>query len=219
MGAPVGPTGCAATAEQPRPWTIGLSYGFSDTRLLFVGHGRVRVQQWASSASLVATLKDGTVLGGSVGALMGGHIVGADERWSIEPGVVWSLTAGRRLFGQRPAIPFLLLIGTFSGSSTRTRSLGLLAGGQAVPLHAFDGKLDLSVGWTLGEAFSPYLAVRGFGGPVLWRIEGERVIGSDLYHVSLAVGFNLSLASRVAVYFDGAFVGLRSLGGGVSVRF
>ena len=216
MGAPVGPTGCTATAEEPRPWTIGLSYGFSDTRLVFVGEGRFRIQQWASAASFVAALKNGTVLGASVGALMGGRLAHADQQWTIEPGVVWSLTAGRRFFGQRPAIPFLLVIGTFSGSSTRTRHGG---SGETTPLHAFDGKLDLSVGWTLGEAFSPYLAVRGFGGPVLWRIDGERVLGGDVYHVSLAVGFNLSLANRVALYFDGAFLGLRSLGGGVSVRF
>ena len=216
MGAPVGPTGCTATAEAPRPWTIGLSYGYSDTRLVFVGEGRFQIQQWASAASFVAALKNGTVLGASVGALMGGRLARADEQWSIEPGVVWSLTAGRRFFGQRPAIPFLLVMGTFSGSSTRTRNVERR---ETTPLHAFDGKLDLSVGWTLGEAFSPYLSVRGFGGPVLWRIDGERVLGGDLYHVSLALGFNLSLANRVALYFDGAFLGLRSLGGGVSVRF
>ena len=216
MGAPVGPTGCTATAEQPRPWTIGLSYGFSDTRLVFLGHGRFRLQQWASAASFVAALKNGTVLGASVGALMGGRIVQPSEQWTIEPGVVWSLTAGRRFFGQRAAIPFLLVIGTFSGSSTRTRQVST---GERTPLHAFDGKLDLSVGWTLGESFSPYLSVRGFGGPALWKIDGERVLGGDVYHVSLAAGFNLSLANRVALYFDGAFVGLRSLGGCVSVRF
>jgi hypothetical protein len=216
VGAPVGPTGCTATADDPRPWTIGLSYGFSDTRLVFIGHGRFRVRQWASAASFVAVLKNGSVLGASVGALMGGRIEQPDEQWTIEPGVVWSLTAGRRFFGQRPAIPFLLVIGTFSGSSTRTRQLST---SETTPLHAFDGKLDLSVGWTLGEAFSPYLAVRGFGGPALWRIDGEQALGGDLYHVSLALGFNLSLANRVALYFDGAFLGLRSLGGGVSVRF
>jgi hypothetical protein len=219
VGAPVGPTGCTATAEDPRRWTVGLAYGFSDTRLVFLGHDRVRLRQWASAASFVAVLDNGTLLGASLGAVMGGRIDGlgsSSEQWTIDPGVVWSLTAGRRFFGQRPAVPFLLVLGTFSGSSTRTRRV---FDGELVPLHAFDGKLDLTVGWTIGESFSPYLAVRGFGGPVLWQIEGERAIGGDLYHVSLALGFNLSLANRVALYFDGAFLGLRSLGGGVSFRF
>lgn len=218
MGAPVGPTGCTATAEEPRRWTVGLSYGFSDTRLIFLGRtaDRARIQQWASAASFVAALDNGTVLGVSLGALMGGRIASASEQWTIDPGVVWSLTTGRRFFGQRPAIPFLLVLGTLSGSSTRTRRM---SDGELVPLHAFDGKIDLGLGWTIGEAFSPYLAVRGFGGPVLWRIDGEQAIGGDLYHVSLALGFNLSLANRVALYFDGAFLGLRSLGGGVSLRF
>jgi hypothetical protein len=216
VAAPVGPTGCTVTAEKPRPWNIGLSYGFSDTRLIFPDHGRFRVQQWASVASFVAALKNGTVLGASVGGLMGGYIFQPSRQWTIEPGVVWSLTAGRRFFGQRPAIPFLLVIGTLSGSSARTREV---SNGDTTPLHAFDGKIDLSVGWTLGGTFSPYLAVRGFGGPVLWRIDGERALGGDLYHVSTAVGFNLSLPNRMALYFDGAFLGMRSLGGGVSVRF
>jgi hypothetical protein len=195
---------------------VGLSYGFSDTRLVFPGHGRFRTQQWASAASLLRVVDGSTVVGGSVGILLGGLIRGTDEQWTVEPGVVWSLTAGRRFLGQRPGIPFLLLVGTLSGSSARTRSL---SSATTTALHAFDGKIDLSVGWTLGEAFSPYLAVRAFGGPVLWRIDGQRVFGTDLYHVSVAAGFNLSLDNRFGLYFDGAFVGMRGLGGGASVRF
>lgn len=195
---------------------MGLSYGFSDTRLLFVGGDRFRFRQWASAASFLATLPDGLVLGASVGALMGGLAEGSADRWVIEPGLVWALTVGRRWFGTEAKIPFLLMVGTISGSSTRTRRL---SDGQGAPLHAFDGKIDLSVGWTLGEAWSPYLAVRAFGGPVVWRIDGQTLIGSDLYHVSLAAGFNLSLSNRVSLYFDGAFVGMRSLGGGASLRF
>jgi hypothetical protein len=167
-------------------------------------------------ASFLAALEDGTIVGGSIGALAGGRISQPGEAWTIEPGVFWSLSAARRWLGQRPAIPYLLLVGTVSGSSTRTRAQ---TSGVTTPLHAFDGRADFSVGWTLGEAFSPYLAVRAFGGPVLWRIAGARALGTDLYHVSLAAGFNLSLADRVGLYFDGAFLGLRSLGGGVSLRF
>jgi len=164
----------------------------------------------------LTTLADGTVLGASVGALMGGRIDGRADGWVLDPGVVWALTAGRRYFATRPRIPFLLVVGTVSGSSTNTARL---SDGERAPLHAFDGKIDLSVGWTLGEAWSPYLAVRAFGGPIVWRVEGERMIGGDLYHVSVAAGFNLNVANRVSLYFDGAFVGMRSLGGGASVRF
>lgn len=156
------------------------------------------------------------MLGASVGPLAGGRIDGQGDSWAIRPGVVWSLTAGRRFFASKPAIPFLLVLGTLSGSSTRTRRA---SDGESAPLNAFDGKIDLSVGWILGEVFSPYLALRAFGGPAFWRIDGERTTGTDLYHVSLALGFNLSLANRVGVYFDAAPLGLRSLGGGVSVRF
>ena len=150
-------------------------------------------------------------MGGSVDGLRG-----LDETWTIRPGVIWSFTVARRFFGTKPKIPYLLVVGTFSGSSTSTRrgSDGEIAG-----LHALDAKADLSFGWTLGEAFSPYLAVRAFGGPVFWRQSGAALLGSDLYHVSVATGFNLTIANRASLYFDGAFVGMRGLSGGAAVRF
>lgn len=221
MSAPVGPAGCraAAPAEEPRPFTIGLSYGFSDTKLIFSNDTRHRFRQSAYSLSFLAALEGGTVLGGAVGPHMGGRVDGlrgSDESFTIRPGVVWSFTVARRLFGTKATIPFLLVVGTFSGSSASTRRE---SDGEAAGLHAFDAKVDLSVGWTLGEAFSPYLALRAFGGPVLWRLDDARVLGSDLYHLSGAVGFNLTVANRVSLYFDGAFVGMRGLSGGAAVRF
>jgi hypothetical protein len=212
----------ATSTEKRRPFAIGLGFGFSDTRMIFVDAGRYRFRQSAYTLSFVGVLKNGLVLGAAIGPHMGGTIDGLGrggpiDTWTIRPGVVWSLTVARRFFASKPEIPFLLVVGTFSGSSTSTRreSDGATAG-----LHAFDVKADVSMGWTIGGSFSPYLAVRGFGGPALWRgVEGQRIIGGDLYHVSLAAGFNLTIVNRVSAYFDGAFVGMRGLSGGVAVRF
>ena len=150
--------------------------------------------------------------------LAGGEIatLDASESWTIQPGFVWSFTVAQRFFGDKPAIPFLLVAGTFSGSNSST-----IRGsdGERVGLHALDAKLDLSVGWTLGESWSPYLALRGFGGPVFWRVGGVDTLGTDAYHVSLALGYTLALGERVSLYFDGAPLGLRSLSGGANVRF
>jgi len=172
--------------------------------------------QWAYSLSFVAVLKRGTVLGGALGPLAGGDLYGAGDRWQLRPGVVWSFTIARRFLGTRPAVPFLLVAGIFSGSSASTVRL---SDGQRVGLHALDAKADLSLGWTLGDAWSPYLAVRAFGGPVFWRPDDQLRLGSDLYHVSVAAGFNLNIANRVSVYFDGAFLGMRGLSGGLALRF
>ena len=167
---------------------------------------------------MLRALTKGPVLGASLGVLGGGRIdeLGGPGSWEIQPGFVWSLTVAQRFFGNNPQIPFLLLVGTVSGSNSRTIHSST---GELVGLHALDTKLDLSFGWTIGEAWSPYLAVRGFGGPVFWRVDGRSVIGGDAYHFSVAAGYNLSIRDRVSVYFDGAFVGFRSLGGGLSVRF
>jgi hypothetical protein len=221
VAAPVGPTGCATNPEQARlPFAIGFGYGFSDTKLILATDGsRYRFQQSAYTASFIGTLESGTVLGAAVGPHMGGQADGvrkSTEHYVIRPGVVWALTIGRRFFGSKPTMPYLLVVGTFSGSSTsiRRESDGELAG-----LHAFDAKADVSMGWTLGEAFSPYAAVRAFGGPVLWEQDGKYRLAGDLYHVSLACGFNLSIGHRVSAYFDGAFLGARGLSGGFAVRF
>lgn len=188
---------------------------------MFADVGRFRVQQSVYTASFVVTLlnKKGTVLGVAVGPHAGGRIDGLrdiDERWQIDPGVVWAFTVARRWFGSKPEIPFLLLVGTFSGSWTRTTRASDQLRGRIL---AFDSKIDLAVGWTLGEAFSPYLSVRGFGGPVLWRQQGHTDFGGDLYHVSLACGFNLAVGERASAFFDGAFLGARGLSGGFGLRF
>lgn len=171
----------------------------------------------------MATTKKGGVYGASVGPHMGGEIDGlrgVDKSWRIRPGVVWSLFFARRWFGTKAEIPYLLLVGTFSGSHTSTEQLlDTTVIAERAGLHAIDTKADLSLGWTLGEAWSPYLAVRAFGGPVFWKQQGEAMTGTDLYHVSVAAGFNLTVANRVSVFFDGAFAGLRGLSGGFSVRF
>lgn len=223
MSPPVGQAGCSATAEGSRPFALALAYGFSDTKLVFLEHGRHRFRQEVWTLSFVGALKDGTVLGVAIGPNAGGRIDGlrgveAGEQWEIRPGFVWALTVARRWFGTRPESPFLLVVGTLSGSSTSTVRASDRVRGS---LHAFDIKGDVSFGWTLGEAFSPYLAVRMFGGPVLWRERdaSETAFGTDLYHVSLACGFNLSLDDRFSLFFDGAFVGARGLGGGAGVRF
>jgi hypothetical protein len=150
---------------------------------------------------------------------MGGRADGvrkSTEHYEIRPGVVWALTIGRRWFGSKPAMPYLLVIGTFSGSLASTRRE---SDGQIGTLLAFDNKADVSMGWTIGEAFSPYLAVRAFGGPILWKQDGQQRLAGDLYHVSLACGFNLNIDNRVSAFFDGAFLGARGLSGGFAVRF
>jgi hypothetical protein len=163
--------------------------------------------------------KSGTVLGAAVGPHMGGRADGvrrSTEHYEIRPGVVWALTIARRWFGTKPAMPYLLVIGTFSGSVASTRRE---SDGQIASMVAFDNKADVSMGWTIGEAFSPYVAVRAFGGPILWKQDGRQRLAGDLYHVSLACGFNLNIDNRVSAYFDGAFLGARGLSGGVAVRF
>ena len=191
--------------------------------MIFSNNTRFRIQQAVYPLSFVATLKNGTVLGGSVGPNVGGELQGLrglDETWRLRPGLLWSFTVARRFFGTEPQIPYLLVVGTFGGSHTSTEQL-LADGseGERAGFHALDGRADLSMGWTLGEAWSPYLSVRAFGGPVFWQREDAPVTGTDLYHVSVAAGFNLTIKNRVSVFFDGAFLGLRGLSGGFSVRF
>ncbi|KIG16496.1 hypothetical protein DB30_04409 [Enhygromyxa salina] len=209
-----------AAETRRRPFSLGVSYGFSDTRLVFVNAGRYRFRQSAYALSFVAALNNGLVLGAAVGPHMGGRVNGLrgapTDSWEIRPGVVWSLTVARRYFGAKPEIPYLLIVGTLSGSSASTRRA---SDREQAGIHALDVKGDVSVGWTLGEAWSPYLAVRGFGGPVFWNQGDQRLIGSDLYHVSVAAGFNLAIGDQAAIYFDGAFVGMRGLSGGASLRF
>lgn len=83
---------------------------------------------------------------------------------------------------------------------------------------AFDMRLGGRAGWLVGDKFFPYGAVRIFGGPVNWELEGENVTGSDIYHYQVALGASLQLGP-VGIYADWAGLGEKAISAGLSTAW
>lgn len=96
--------------------------------------------------------------------------------------------------------------------------LGKAMAPSSVSLFAFDIRLGLTVGKTFWNVLSPYAAVRAFGGPVIWNIDGQTRTGTDLRHFQIALGMVSSLPRGFDLFAEAAPGGERTvtIGGGVS---
>ena len=64
---------------------------------------------------------------------------------------------------------------------------------------------------------SPYIAVRAFGGPVIWSIDGETRTGTDKRHFQIAAGMVSNLPRGFDLFAEVAPFAERAvtIGGGV----
>jgi len=155
-------------------------------------------------------------LRGSIGGVLNGTLGRPGERYLLGPGVVGALGARYRILQPKGAIPFvdvnLVLAASWSPTARRD---GI--GGRSPGILATDLRVAATVGWSLWDFWTPYASVRAFGGPVLWKRDGERTIGTDIHHYQVALGSALGWPGVGAVFVDGSFLGERSLTAGLTI--
>jgi hypothetical protein len=143
----------------------------------------------------------------------GGVVAGELERnghvYDLGPGPSGFVGAGYRAFGEQGPWPFLQINATFSVTRATT---------STTPYTAFDLRAAAVAGKTIGAGFTPYAVARAFGGPIFWTIDGEDVIGTDLYKYQLGGGLALALAARTLdVFVEGIGIGERGVAAGIGV--
>jgi hypothetical protein len=116
----------------------------------------------------------------AVGSVLGGTLAPGDELYFIDQGVVGSVAFSRTFLQGGGGVPFLSVAGSATVSYQTTR---------AGPYIGTDIRAAGTLGWTLWDRFSPYLAVRAFGGIAFWR----QKMYSDLWHFQVGAGFVLGL--------------------------
>ena len=223
MAPPVGPTGvisCSGDGHPDRPADagvrVGLGYSHSWTDLAFHAGPDVAI---ARDAVVVTgdkrlTRKSSVQIG--AGGAPSGSMTTSGSSHSIGPGwLLFGSLTYRILDGQKLA-PFVLASFSFGASAART--VDDRDRTRSAHLYAIDFRAGLTVGKTFWDVVSPYVAARVFGGPVLWKFEGNAVLGTDKYHYQPAVGAVLSLGPA-DVFAEWAFLGERALGAGVGVSF
>ena len=132
----------------------------------------------------------------------------------MEPGFMMSVGATWRAVENDGGIPFVDVSAATAFMVTRT-----IRASHDETYAAIDIRAGATVGWTLGEVFSPYLGLRAFGGPILWRVDGEDVHGTDKWHFQVPVGATLALPAGLSIFFDWSPVGERAIWAGAGAAW
>jgi hypothetical protein len=136
----------------------------------------------------------------SLGLALGGELGVGSTAYTILPGPFATVGGSYRVVDENDNghgwVPFVLLSASLGASVswTRDRSAPSPPTGTET-MTAFDGRLGLAVGKTIAGVVSPYLVARAFGLPVLWRIDGRSVVGTDANHYQLGLGAAVRIGS------------------------
>jgi hypothetical protein len=189
---------------------LATSYAFTSTTLLFGEGRRADLVRHAVFGAIEVPLARATTMHLGGGGIAGGTI-GASE---IGPGLTGFAGVGARVVEEKDAWPFVQVTATLSTSHAITR------GATRERYTAVDVRIGAMAGKTIEGTLTPYVLARAFGGPVYWRIEGERVTGTDLYKYQLGAGLSLSLFQRrLDVFVEGVALGERGVATGIGTTF
>jgi hypothetical protein len=230
---PGGPVMCDFPRRAAPPLArLTASYAFTSTTLLFGAGRRAELTRHAvfGGAQLPLDRAGSLSLQLGAGGIAGGELAHGAARDSLGPGgAVASGIAWRAIEG-RSGLPFLQLTATLgvTHALTRTDDRGTRtdgapsAGGQAqtAQFTAFDLRLGAVAGRTFADRLTPYVTARAFGGPILWRLDGATVTGTDLSKVQVGGGLSLALpGGRLDVFAEGIPLGERGVAVGVGSTF
>lgn len=210
MSPPVGPTGLPGQCDgsDPPTWQVsGTVSGFS-TDIDF-GATRLAVEQLATTAS-VGNFPSPR-LGWSITA--GGVVAGKIGDADITGGATASGTVSWLPVYEGRTRPFVAFTASFGVGFARA-SLDQMPHSW----WAFDARGGVAVGKTVAEHWVPYLAVRGFGGPVYWRVAGVDGTGSDRYHVTVGAGLTVRLPRSLDLTAEGMPLGEHSAALGLTLH-
>jgi len=199
--------------DNERRWRAGASAGGFRTTIDF-GDQKVDIEQVTASAALgwQRSPRWGLVL--SVGGILGGSVATDAER-DVGTGFMGSVTGTWLPVFETDRRPFLLASLTFGGAITTAESDDAMSRRWS----ALDLRAGLMVGKTLADRFVPFAAVRGFVGPVSWRLGGQDVTGTDVHKYSVGAGVTLRIPGVLDVFGEILPLGEQSASVGGTVAF
>jgi len=170
-------------------------------------HVPAAVLSWAWRSGWTATVAAGAVFDGEL--TRGGQAVDLGPGGVVSAALEWLALPGRS-----PA-PFVSLSAAFSVAYTDGEERSTKRSGS---LLATDLRLGVRSGWTLWDLWTPYAAVRVFGGPVILQLGDETTDGADQHHYQAAAGISVRVAP-FSLFAEGAFLGERGASGGLGYSF
>jgi hypothetical protein len=217
----------AMREESRRKWHVGGGLSSSSTTLVFQGKGldeKLELDQWRSAffSTLEWRATPRWNLRSGLGMSWFGGLGDSDATVyeGINPGVVATLGASYVAIQGSRKSPFLLLDAQLSANYASTSSTSVaLRDTSPTPYSAYDLRFGVVFGMTFFRFLTPYALARVFGGPVLWSIDDEPVVGSDKYHYQLGLGVSVTVFSRLDFFLEGVGLGERGGTAGLGISF
>jgi hypothetical protein len=179
--------------------------------LRFDGSRELDIAQYAVSATASYVRASRWSVRASIGAVLDGSLEGEGRTHDIGPGVVGAASVSRQWL-----VRGFFITGSLGAGASRITTTE--AGGARQSLVAID---ILRAGVMAGRTFgivSPYVLARGFGGPVLWRLDGMDVRGTDTHKFQLGAGVSVATGAGLSFLLDVAALGERSASLGMAYR-
>ncbi len=150
----------------------------------------------------------------AVGAIVNGSATVAVHEGDVGAGGMASVSGSWLAVYERARRPYV----AFSLTAGASTSTAVADDDRRRRLTAADLRAGVMAGKTFGRLV-PFAAARAFGGPVYWRLGGQRVTGGDVHHYAIGAGFTLRLPSRLDLVAELMAVGEQSATAGVTYRF
>ena len=195
--------------EPPPTWQLSGTVAGSATTIVFDSMG-VAIEQLGASATLGHFGSPRLGWTASAGGVFWGRI---DDR-DIAGGASVAGTVNWLPLYESPRRPFIAVTGSAGTEYLRATADDL----QRHRWWAFDLRAGVMVGKTLWDRVVPYAALRVFGGPVLWTLAGQDVVGGDRYHVTFGAGLVVRLPRDADVSAEIMPLGERSASLGFTWR-
>ncbi len=216
---PVGATGSVVSCNEsdksaPRPLRgrAALTMAYTRSYLSF-GSGSIEdadfsLDQNVTFERMAFALEADFFIGKfSVSLIAGGVPIGElrtrDRTYTMAPGWLVGAAVSWRVVEEKEKGPYILFNASLGALGSKTAYEDLRG-----EYYGFDFRFGATAGKTFGGWFSPYLAARVFGGPILWdQGDGTLRLGSDRFHIQPAVGAVLILPEHVDLFVEGNLVG------------
>lgn len=218
-GAP-GPTGPMVIDPDDSSGRFFIGSGFSSFKSTIEFEG----QDWEFEQQAIAvtvgkqlgrswslTLNVGLVLGGELEELFGDM----RREFDIDQGVMANLQLIRQFdFGAEKE---WFVAGELAGGFGIANS-ALEVDGDEIDkerVHGFDARVGVMAGRRFVQVLRPFVAARGFIGPINWTIDGDKETGTDENYYQVAAGLNVDVPLGFSIGFEGAFLGELRLAVGI----
>lgn len=227
-GAAGGPLDGDTAADK---WTVGAAFGWFKTDIMLSHRDTAdpnQLEERMAVISLSHPIGDGWSLTGLVGIIIEGTLT-EQPRAPYQPDAVTlrnptgygglvGVALSKTWIAETATTPFLST--TFKLAASFLPQVGDVQVGGG--LLSVDIRGSVTVGKTFKNVFTPYLSARVFGGPIVWWRKGEVAVGTDRYHVQVAIGASLHIpvgSSRLTATVDWSPALERSFSAGLGLSF